>query len=137
MDLDVLKIIELNSVLNNLIEGFDDFLYSKKINLTIKDKILISLYEKPCSPYELIKKLSVAKSNLALCAKSLVKQNLIVQQKDEIDKRNILYSITEQGKNKGKEIILKINKAISTKLEHKNNVEEINKNIDGLLKLLS
>lgn len=136
MKLDVLKMLKLNALLENLLEGFDDFLYTRKINLTIKDKILIFLYEKPQSPYNLIKLLSIAKTNLALICKALIKENLIQKQRDEVDRRNIVYNITEKGKEKAEKLISEIEKATSNKMEYKNNFEEINKNMEELLTLL-
>ena len=136
MGLDVLKIIKLNSVLGNLLEGFDDFLYTKEINLTNKDKILILLTQKPLSPFNLIKSLSIAKSNLALCAEKLIKENYIIKEKDAVDKRNIVYKLTKTGEEKASEILNKLNKALVRKLEHKNNFDEINKTIEKLLNLL-
>lgn len=136
MKLDVLKMLKLNALLENLLEGFDDFLYTRKINLTIKDKILIFLYEKPQSPYNLIKLLSIAKTNLALICKALIKENLIQKQRDEVDRRNIVYNITEKGKEKAEKLISEIEKATNNKMEYKNNFEEINKNMEELLTLL-
>ena len=136
MKLDVLKMLKLNALLENLLEGFDDFLYTRKINLTIKDKILIFLYEKPQSPYNLIKLLSIAKTNLALICKALIKENLIQKQRDEVDRRNIVYNITEKGKEKAEKLISEIEKVTSNKMEYKNNFEEINKNMEELLTLL-
>ncbi len=137
MNLDVLKMLKLNAKLNNLLEGFDDFLYTKKINLTIKDKILIFLYEKPLSPFELIKMLSVAKTNLALVCQSLIKEDLIKKQKDEIDKRNIVYLITEKGKLKAEELLKEVSKIINNEIEYKNKNAEINAKISELLSLIS
>lgn len=137
MNLDVLKMLKLNAKLNNLLEGFDDFLYTKKINLTIKDKILIFLYEKPLSPFELIKMLSVAKTNLALVCQSLIKEDLIKKQKDEIDKRNIFYLITEKGKLKAEELLKEVSKIINNEIEYKNKNAEINAKISELLSLIS
>lgn len=137
MELDVLNILKLNSTLNNLIEGFDDFLYTKKINLTIKDKILILLNEKPHSPFELIKILSVAKTNLALICQDLIKDGLIRKEKDLIDKRNIIYSLTDVGRERAINIALNINKQINMKIEFKNNNEQINNKVKELLQLLS
>ena len=137
MNLDVLKMLKLNAKLNNLLEGFDDFLYTKKINLTIKDKILIFLYEKPLSPFELIKMLSVAKTNLALVCQSLIKEDLIKKQKDEIDKRNIVYLITEKGKLKAGELLKEVSRIINNEIEYKNKNAEINAKISELLSLIS
>lgn len=137
MELDVLSILKLNSTLNNLLEGFDDFLYTRKINLTIKDKILILLNEKSLSPFELIKILSIAKTNLALVCQDLIKDGLIKKEKDLIDKRNIIYSLTEAGKERAVKIACSINKQINMRIEFKNNNEQINNKVKELLDLLS
>ena len=68
---------------------------------------------------------------------SLIKDNLIIKQKNSFDKRNIIYSITPEGKIKALKILTEIKKIILTKLEHKNNIEEINKEVNALLKLIS
>ena len=50
------------------------------------------------TPQLLISKLGIVKSNLALLTKSLIKDELIVSSKSLADKRAIVYSITEKGK---------------------------------------
>lgn len=137
MELDVLKILKLNSTLNNLIEGFDDFLYTKNVNLTIRDKVLILLTERSMYPYELIKMLSVAKTNLALICKELVKEGLIKKEKPEIDRRNVVYSLTVVGEEKARSILKLVYKQINMKIEYKNKNEEINNKVDNLLQLLN
>ena len=46
MEIDAEKIIRLNTMLSNLIEGFDELYANRKINLTIKDKILVFLMQR-------------------------------------------------------------------------------------------
>lgn len=132
MEIDVKKILELNLKLNNLLEGFDEFYLNKKFNLTIKDKILVCLISKNLSPFELIKNISIAKSNLALALSDMEKKGLVVKKKDEIDKRNIVISLTANGKVKANEVLNALNKNINSTLAYKNNAEEINKLVELL-----
>lgn len=137
MEIDAIKILNLTSILNNLIDGFDEFYLSKKFNLTIKDKLLIFLLKEDKTPFELIKKLGVAKSNLTLMEADLEKKGLIVKKRDEIDKRNILVSLTSTGKIKAKETLEKVNKNINNTLAYKENFEKVNNLLDELLENLS
>ena len=81
--------------------------------------------------------LGIAKSNLTLISNSLLKENLIEKKKDEIDKRNIVYNITDKGKEKVNKIVSKINVYLNNQQKFKNNAEEINKYIDIILQYLS
>ena len=137
MVIDVLKLLKLNSSIDNILCGYDDLYESKKINLTLKDKFLILLNERPLTPFNLISMLGIAKSNLTLISNSLLKENLIEKKKDEIDKRNIVYNITDKGKEKVNKIVSKINVYLNNQQKFKNNAEEINKYIDIILQYLS
>jgi len=137
MEIDAKKIITLTSKLNNLLEGFDEFYLSKKTNLTIKDRLLVFLLNGDLAPFELIKLLGIAKSNLALIIAELAKQNLITKKQDSIDKRNIIISLTNAGTLKANEILKNINKNINNALAFKNNSNDINAIIDELDLLIS
>ena len=50
------------------------------------------------TPKELIAELNMAKSNLAILAKKMIKDGLIESHKDKSNKREIFYNITEIGK---------------------------------------
>ncbi|MBO5344876.1 MAG: winged helix-turn-helix transcriptional regulator [Clostridia bacterium] len=50
------------------------------------------------TPKELIAELNMAKSNLAILAKKMMKDGLIESHKDKSNKREIYYNITENGK---------------------------------------
>lgn len=50
------------------------------------------------SPQELIYELKMAKSNLALITKKMIKDGVISSFKEEGNRKQIYYSITEQGK---------------------------------------
>jgi len=58
------------------------------------------------SPQELIQKLNMAKSNLAIMAKKMVMEGLIVSSKEITNKKQVYYTITEKGK---KELSVKMN----------------------------
>ncbi len=137
MEIDVIKLLKLNASIENILSGFDDLYESKKVNLTLKDKFLIFLSEGPLTPYKLINLLGVAKTNLVLLSNSLLDEKLIVKNKDEIDKRNIVYSITQEGEKRVEEIIFKINVYLNNQQKFKSNAEEINENIDKILSFFS
>lgn len=63
------------------------------------------------SPQELIYELNMAKSNLALMAKKMISEGLIISSKEPGNNKQIYYSITEKGK-----------KELSTKMEAIENV---------------
>ena len=50
------------------------------------------------TPKELIAELNMAKSNLAILAKKMMKDGLIESHKDKSNRREIFYNITEAGK---------------------------------------
>lgn len=50
------------------------------------------------TPRELIQELNIAKSNLAILAKKMIKDGQIESHKDKINKREIYYNITPLGK---------------------------------------
>lgn len=50
------------------------------------------------TPKELIAELNIAKSNLAILAKKMINDGLIESHKDKLNKREIFYNITEDGK---------------------------------------
>lgn len=137
MEIDVIKLLKLNASIENILSGFDDLYESKKVNLTLKDKFLIFLSEGPLTPYKLINLLGVAKTNLVLLSNSLLDEKLIVKNKDEIDKRNIVYSITQEGEKRVEEIIFKINVYLNNQQKFKSNAEGINENIDKILSFFS
>ena len=122
----------LSSKLNNLLEGFDEFYLSKKTNLTIKDMLLVFLLNGDLVPYELIKLLGIAKSNLALIIADLVTKGFVIKKRDNIDKRNIVVSLTLDGKTKANKILESLNKNINNALAYKNNSEGVNTLIEDL-----
>jgi len=91
---------------------------------TIKYQILYLIASKErTSPQDLIKELNMAKSNLALLAKKMIKEGLIISEKVAGNKKQIFYSLTDQGL---KELSVKMNA-----------IEKLNCNDKEMLKHLS
>ena len=71
--------------------------FNKEI-FSVKFKILFFVYKyKKLSPSEIVKFLSMAKSNVALFCKQLIKEQLIISSCDELDHRIIYYCLTKKG----------------------------------------
>ena len=76
-------------------------------------KVLFFVDQYSCvSPQILISKLGLAKSNLALLTKNLIKNQLIVSEQSIIDKRAINYLITPKGQEIVKNYVQNIKKLI-------------------------
>lgn len=84
---------------------------------------LIASNEK-ISPQELIFELKMAKSNLALITKKMIKDGVITSFKEEGNRKQIYYSITKEGK-----------KELKTKMEAINNMQT-NESKEMLLQLM-
>ena len=88
-------IVELKLISDRIAEGKGEaagiFSNSYQILyiLTRKDRV---------TPKELIAELNMAKSNLAILAKKMIKDGLMESHKDKSNKREIFYNITEDGK---------------------------------------
>ncbi len=88
------NIIELKLISDRIAEGKGEKAgifsntYQILFILTRKEKV---------TPKELIAELNIAKSNLAILAKKMIKDGLIESHKDKLNKREIFYNITEAG----------------------------------------
>ena len=87
------KILELKCLSQTLCQNGN----AENTNNQLKVLYFIDEYQS-VTPQLLISKLGIVKSNLALLTKSLIKDGLIVASKSLADKRAIVYSITEKGK---------------------------------------
>ena len=127
----VKNIINLCTSLQNLCEGFDED--SKSILISTKFKVLLAINEKSTlSPSELIYKLGLAKSNIALLAKSMIKEGLIESKKDTLDSRIVLYSLTNKGKEELENSLNVMSKNFTNQLAYKNKFKEIDKLVKEL-----
>ena len=88
------SIIELKLLSDRISEGIGEGAGV----FTVKYQILylIAANDK-ISPQELICELNMAKSNLAIMAKKLIAEGLIIRTKELYNKKQIFYSITEKG----------------------------------------
>lgn len=90
------NIIELKLISDRIAEGKGEKAgifsntYQILYILTRKEKV---------TPKELIAELNIAKSNLAILAKKMIKDGLIESHKDKLNKREIFYNITESGES--------------------------------------
>ena len=83
------------------------------------------------SPQILVSKLGIAKSNLALLTKKMIKENLINSSKSNIDARSITYQIAPKGKKMLNEYLENLDKIL-----HEQSAE-LNQSLDIVLKYLN
>lgn len=89
------NIVEIKLIADRIAEGKgeDSGIFSNMHQiLYILDK------KETVTPRELIMELNIAKSNLAILAKKMIKDGYIESHKDKINKREIFYNITELGR---------------------------------------
>ncbi|MBQ4049679.1 MAG: winged helix DNA-binding protein [Clostridia bacterium] len=68
-----------------------------KNTLSLKTKILFLLRNKPLSPSDFMSILQLSKTNLAILMKSMVEEDLVIKTRNNADKREITYKITDAG----------------------------------------
>lgn len=105
-----------------------------KNTLTLKSKFLYMLKDRSQTPNELISKLTIGKTNLALLAKQMINEGLIERIVSDFDKRQIEYTITELGQkniNSKQDIIEGMFKNILTNsTEYESALTDIDKVLD-------
>lgn len=105
--------------------------------VTLREKVLFLVSRKPQSPPELMERLCMVKSNLALLCNKMVEDGAIVKVKNSEDKRVISYHITEKGERELQETLKllenKFKGVFSDEKEYAAGVEKF----DALLDLLS
>lgn len=89
------NIIELKLISDRIAEGKGE---SAGIFSNTYQILYILTRKEQVTPKELIAELNIAKSNLAILAKKMIKDGLIESHKDKFNKREIFYNITEAGK---------------------------------------
>lgn len=85
------------------------------------------------TPKELIAELNIAKSNLAILAKKMIKDGQIESHKDKLNKREIYYNITSVGKEMLQEKLDNIDTVCEG--DTKKVINLINRTLDELKKL--
>lgn len=120
----VKNIINVCTRLENLCEGFD--VDSKSLLISSKLKILLAIDEEErVSPTMLINKIGLAKSNIALICKNLIKEDLIKAERDHFDSRVVFYSSTQKGKEYLAKSLEKMSFNFKRELAYKQNLKEI------------
>lgn len=115
----------------------EDSTKKKKNTLSLKSKILFNLSKKSLSPCELISSLQIAKANLTILTNQMVREGLIIKTKGTFDRREITYSITDEGREILKTKLDIIEKAFSTILTDEKDYNAAITKIDDVLSLLS
>ena len=129
------RILDLAIRLENLCEGFDET--NKSAILTSKIKILFELSKKDVvTPSTLKNNVGLAKSNIAILCNSLAKEGLIEKKKDKFDTREILYSLTDSGREHLAEYLKKAQKNFEGQLAYKDNMEQIDTEVQNLYELV-
>lgn len=109
----------------------------KKTTLSLKSKMLFCIRNKPASPAELMSKMLIGKTNLAIMARQLAEDGMIVRNVSKQDRRSAMFSITEKGKKHIDTLLNFIegtfSKIVTTEEEYRQAIE----NIDSVLALLS
>ena len=130
------QLVNLRVLLEHVSENETGQVTEKGAQLTMRLKTLFTIStNKNCAPSLLIEHLCVAKSNLAILCRGLIEEGLIVSEKNENDKRNIYYNITEKG---NKELDLYYESLEKQVLDNINlkDVKLIERKIDELTQLL-
>lgn len=120
------SIVELKILTNRISWGADKTLFS------LKYEVLFLVGKKEVhTPKELIYELCLAKSNIASMCNSLCKEGFLVKKRDKVNKKQIEYFIT----NEGKEFLAKkMNQIEKLKVNNDFNIGDDVKNTIELLK---
>lgn len=133
----ILKIVELRIKLQSLCDGFNTKNANKVRMLSMDKKVLFVLSNTPdCTPATLIKTLGIAKGNLALLCKNLIKLGLISKSSGEVDKRNIYYNITKSGTEVLNKFLLSFKSEAFCDMD-KNKQDKLEKNLSEIIEFLN
>ena len=96
--------------LQNFCESSADKKFNKEI-FSVKFKILYLVFSyNQISPSTLVNSLNMAKSNIALFCKQLIKEQFIITKQDQFDHRVIYYCLTKKGQKHVLENLEKLDK---------------------------
>ena len=124
------SIVELKLISDRIAEGKGE----KASIFSNTYQILYILNRKETvTPKELIAELNIAKSNLAILAKKMIKDGQIESHKDKINKREIYYNITSVGKEMLQEKLDNIDTVCEG--DTKKVINLVNRTLDELKKL--
>lgn len=121
------EILSLLINLENLLKAAG----SDKCDIKLKVLHLIDRNEN-ATPNLLIEKLGMARSNLAIMCNKLIKSGLIEKHKESINKKEIFYTITAEGKELLTTSYEKADKHFS-KLRNKNKITKLVRELSDLI----
>ena len=105
--------------------------------VSLRTKLLYLLSLRPHTPTELMTKLCMVKSNLAILCNKAAESGLISKQKTSADKRVIAYEITPKGKDELNDTLNSLENEFKRILTSEKEYNESIGNIDAVLNLLS
>lgn len=118
-------------------------LYSRKATATdngsfgLKERLLFCLLESSLPTGELMERLCMVKSNFALLANKCISENLIVKQHKQADKRSLVYSLTDNGRQYIQEIMQQIAHKFDTVLTGEEQIADAENKLNEVTELLS
>lgn len=131
------QLLDLRIKLEELCDGFDKANNSKKCSLTLRTRFLFLLsQEESLSPNYFIKRLGIAKSNLTLLCRGLLKEGVIEKTKNEQDKRGIYYKITEKGQDEVNEYLYEMKEKNPAYYRTAREKKTIERKMDNILEFL-
>ncbi len=131
---DVLEFYNLILKTQSFCEENIDKSFNKEI-LCVNSKILFLIYkEGQVSPSVLVNELKMAKSNVALFCKNLLKEQFIKSIQDSFDHRIIYYCLTSKGQEYVENMLKDLQNKMSNSFE-KSSLEKINQQVKQLNKL--
>lgn len=121
--------------LQNYCEKTKDKNFNKQA-FSIKFKILLLIKKYGnISPSTLVENLNIAKSNIAIFCKNLLKENFIAYKHDDFDRRIIYYCLTPKGEEYVSSLVSSLDKHLSLNFEEKQqknmlkNIKSLNNNL--------
>ncbi len=130
----------INAIADKIIELL---LYTRKASETengafgLKERLLFCLRRGALPPRELMDRLGMVKSNLALLARKCISEGLIEKSRRSSDNRALLYELTESGKEYINGLLGKIESKLRTVLTNENDAQAAEENLDATIELLS
>lgn len=105
--------------------------------VTLKTKLLYLLSQKPRTPLELMSRLCMVKSNLAILCNKAVKGELITKEKLDSDRRVVCYRLTPKGRDELNKTLNVIENEFKRILKSQQEYNESIDKIDAVIHLLS
>lgn len=114
-----------------------NFEHGRGSGVTLRTKILYLLDQGARSPIELIEKLCMVKSNLAILCNKMVEDGVIAKSKHAEDKRIISYNITDKGREELNRTLETLDEKFKGVLTTEKEFENAGKVLDEAVDLLS